>query len=665
LLWARLRGFGASGGWEIAAVDVGGRVGGGRGGWGMRDVPVYDELQFRLAPGRGDDYDVLVIAADGAAAHGGFSFPFSPEALENFRLAVDPGTRRMRGSRSLHREKAKRFGMQLFEALVADSSVRAVYSTARHDAEQAARGLRITLYLTRAPELADVPWEFLYQRPDFLAQSVWTPVVRYLDLPESRRPLRVSPPLRILGMVSRPLDDELAELDAAREKANLEQALSGLVAAGIVEIRWLAQATMRALQQEVAHGEDFHVFHYIGHGEYDERSGEGSLVLERPDGRPHEVSGERLGSTLCDRKTLRLAVLNACEAAKTAPQDPLAGVAANLIEHEVPAVVGMQFAITDEGAIAFAQEFYATLAEGYPVDAAVTEARRAMAADDEIEWGTPVLFMRVADGRLFDLAAATPTTTRQSGTTRLAAEAPGADATTRAPTNAGAAATEESVRARERPRVEARPSDQTPGECGAAPPPVVAMRTSAPPAAVPTSQRENGTTRSMRRSARRAAFVAAFCVLAAAAITLGASVLRPQPRPAPLRQHGTVKINETNTGTRMAEYIDRKRKRGETVPGVPAAARSSRGTIVDFQVSTTGYAGKTLSVRWSLYRVDTSHQVGTIAVEKVHVTADNASEGDFIWVPTPPQRTRYYITLELYDQSGSRLGRAKSVSFRT
>jgi hypothetical protein len=73
------------------------------------------------------------------------------------------------------------------------------------------------------------------------------------------------------------------------------------------------------------------------------------------------------------------------------------------MEYDVPAVVAMQFAITDDGARTFADELYGALAAGYPVDAAVTQGRRALAARDEVEWGTPVLFMRVSDGRLFDL----------------------------------------------------------------------------------------------------------------------------------------------------------------------------------------------------------------------------------------------------------------------
>ena len=65
----------------------------------------------------------------------------------------------------------------------------------------------------------------------------------------------------------------------------------------------------------------------------------------------------------------------------------------------------MQFEISDEAAIVFASGFYQPLAAGLPVDASLAAARLAMLAErsDDIEWGTPVLFMRVPDGRIFDL----------------------------------------------------------------------------------------------------------------------------------------------------------------------------------------------------------------------------------------------------------------------
>ena len=90
-------------------------------------------------------------------------------------------------------------------------------------------------------------------------------------------------------------------------------------------------------------------------------------------------------------------------------EDPFSGVATSLIEREIPAVIGMQFEITDRSAIVFASEFYAALADGYPVDSAMAEARKAIYADEnDVEWATPVLFMRVQDGLLFEVPAHAP-----------------------------------------------------------------------------------------------------------------------------------------------------------------------------------------------------------------------------------------------------------------
>jgi CHAT domain len=385
-----------------------------------RELPDYDELEIRLTPGRAEDvYNVDVVAASGARGHGSFAAPSELE-VKRFRLMVDPRNRRIR-HRSQYAVAAQQFGTRLFAALLGDGSARDVYTAARRDASAAGRGLRIVLSLPATSDLAGIPWEFLRDPPWFLAKRIKTPVVRLVDRKDPSPPLRVEPPLRILGMVSRPSDDALAGLDAEAEQAALQRRLAPLIEAGMVSVRWLERATLPALQQEADHGEDFHIFHYIGHGEYDEDSGESSLILERDDRRPQRVDGDQLGTVLCDRGSLRLAVLNACEAAQTAPQDPLAGVATSLMEYDVPAVVAMQFAITDDGALTFADEFYRALAYGYPVDAAVTQARRALAAHSDVEWGTPVLFMRVADGRLFDVhRAASARTPDGAG---LAAEA--------------------------------------------------------------------------------------------------------------------------------------------------------------------------------------------------------------------------------------------------
>jgi hypothetical protein len=98
-------------------------------------------------------------------------------------------------------------------------------------------------------------------------------------------------------------------------------------------------------------------------------------------------------------------VLNACEGARSDdPSDPFAGMAQSLIRQGLPAVVAMQFEITDDAAIIFAQELYGAIADGYPLEAALAGARGAIRDDGNLtEWGTPVLYSRAPDGHLFDV----------------------------------------------------------------------------------------------------------------------------------------------------------------------------------------------------------------------------------------------------------------------
>ena len=368
----------------------------------------YDELKLRLEKDAAGAYTVLAFAADGRTGRGRFVPPLSDDELDAFVRGVGL-VRRARRSQDDRLEEVKRFGSQLYTALIT-ADVGDVYQAARSAAEAKGRGLRLTLYLSGAPELMRLPWEFLYRRPRFFSQSIHTPVVRSLDLETARQPRKVELPLRILGMVSSPTG--YAELDADDERRKLERALSRLTREGVVELEWLERATLSELARRVAEPDDIHVLHYIGHGAYDEATEAGILVLETPQGRAHDVSGEQLGAMLQDEDSLRLVVLNSCDGARTSRIDPFSGAAASLIEFDIPAVIGMQFEITDEAAIAFSESLYSGIAQGLPIDAALGPARRAIvAAQKEAEFGTPVLFLRTGDARLFEVEQAPAPTT--------------------------------------------------------------------------------------------------------------------------------------------------------------------------------------------------------------------------------------------------------------
>ena len=359
----------------------------------------FDLLLERAA----DGYTARVLACPAGQASADFRNPFSDLEVENFFLRLGRPRRAVRRRESPEMEMVKQFGGRLFDA-VFRGDVRACLRSSLDEVRREGKGLRIRLHLA-APELADWPWEYLYNSAlnHFLSLSIGTPVVRYLELPLRIEPLVVTPPLRVLVMMASP--EGCPALDVEREWRVLKDAVGTLEQRGRVILERLPQGqdSLATLQRHLRR-KVYHVFHFIGHGGYDERAEDGVLLLEDKDGRHREVSGQHLGMLLHDERTLRLAILNACEGARSSRTDPFAGTAQSLVQQGIPAVIAMQSEITDEAAITLAYEFYGALADGYPVDAALAEARKALFAQgNEVEWGKPVLYLRAPDGRIFDI----------------------------------------------------------------------------------------------------------------------------------------------------------------------------------------------------------------------------------------------------------------------
>jgi len=363
----------------------------------------FDLLVDRAAQG----YRARVIDSPGGEATADFSLPFSSLELENFVLrlsgSLSAARRRIRRLESPERELVERFGGQLFGAVFSGPVLGALQASLNQVSGKDA-GLRLRLRLTDTPELGEVPWEFLFDpgANRFVNLTPDTPVVRYLDLPIPAEPLAVEPPIRVLVMISSPA--EFPQLDVEGEWGRLQAALGDLPERGLVTITRLPSATLAGLQRPLRLDE-YHVFHYIGHGGYDEQSQDGALALEDSQARARLVTGQDLGVMLSDHDSLRLIVLNACEGARGSSSNPFSGVAQSLIQQGIPAVIAMQFEITDDAAITFAQELYSAIADGYPIDAALAESRRAIfASGNDVEWATPVLYMRSPNGQLFDVA---------------------------------------------------------------------------------------------------------------------------------------------------------------------------------------------------------------------------------------------------------------------
>ena len=350
----------------------------------------------------GDGYRARVVASPAGEAYTDFALPFTDESLTILVLrvigSIGRAQRKVRRIQSEERRLLENFGDQLFQS-VFSGPVRECLGRSRLVADSRDAGLRIRLRLPGV--LANIPWEYLYDSEygGFISLSPETALVRYLELPAPVRPFPISPPLRILAMISAPSD--VPELEDEEEWHKLTGALDDLVRSGLVQVDRLADGTLAALQRPLRLHE-YHVLHFIGHGGYDEDAQDGALAMEGTNGQARLVTGRDLGLMIREHRSLRLVVLNACEGARSARDDPFGGVAQALVRQGIPAVIAMQFEISDPAALVFSRSFYQAIADGLPVDVAMVEARRTMFAEgNEVEWATPVLYLRSADGRIF------------------------------------------------------------------------------------------------------------------------------------------------------------------------------------------------------------------------------------------------------------------------
>lgn len=387
-------------------------------------VQTYLNFDLLIDPAQ-DGYLARVIYSPSGESSTVFRLPFSLTEIGDGLALVGGVVRHLKlGDKSDNSGQlfdARSFGTRLYTAIFGATSVGDCLRRSIDYAQSQGAGLRIHLRLKSTPELAALPWEYLFDIDNnrFFATSTQLSIVRYLELPEPVQALAVERPLRILVMIADP-KNVMPRLQVEREWNRVQEALSLLEASSVVQLTRLPAATPAVLQRALRQ-DDYHVLHCIGHGWFKQSTDKAfassaihggtdilspnyGLVLEDEYGNEQRVSADKLSLLLQDSPHLRLSMLNTCEGARGDQTLPFAGVAQYLVQQGIPAVIAMQFPISDHTAIQLSEEFYRALADGYPADAALAEARKALYTQGSlIEWGTPVLFSRSSDNRLFDL----------------------------------------------------------------------------------------------------------------------------------------------------------------------------------------------------------------------------------------------------------------------
>lgn len=359
------------------------------------------DLEFRLDVIETEDTWTIVCECPQGRQVVNVPTPFSADELQSQLRAVEMSL--VRSTSPLVTRRAARpeqvFGRKLTRILLSEE-IRVLYALCREKARE--QGVRMRVLLNPVGRnVCRIPWEFITD-PDaddeHLALRV--AIARTPHLMEPTAPLRIVPPLRVLGVMSRPRD--LAQLEADHERSSISSAL-GHLTSDLLHVEWLDSDRWQVLRSRLS-AEPWHILHFIGHGGFDEDLQSGYLELTDEEGNALPVQASDVAGFIRDNPQLKLVVLNACESAAAGDDGIFSSTAAKLVRAGVPAVVAMQFEITDPAALAFSYSFYEAIARGTPVDRAVTHAREEVKITTRsLEWATPVLFLASSETHVFEV----------------------------------------------------------------------------------------------------------------------------------------------------------------------------------------------------------------------------------------------------------------------
>ena len=270
-------------------------------------------------------------------------------------------------------------------------------------------GLRLRLRID-APELAVLPWELLYspERHLFLAASIETPLSRYLNLPQPVRSLEYPKTVRILAAI--PQNSGLDTETERRGLAETTEKLGGKISVSFLEGEATSRAIRAALRQQ-----DYHIFHYAGHGSFvNDRA---CLYLDHEEKLIEPMSADIFAQFFLDYPSIRLVFLNSCKGAARSAHQALIGAAPQLVLRGVPAVIAMQDSFDNNDAILLATEFYSELCNertGGQAEFALARARKALLQEKPIShaFANPVLYLRAENGRLWEIQQSEQPVTR-------------------------------------------------------------------------------------------------------------------------------------------------------------------------------------------------------------------------------------------------------------
>lgn len=314
----------------------------------------------------------------------------------------------LKGGPDLWRPEARTIGDAIGDALASD---RRIFGDLVAAQALVARFSDLWIEFSGPPEGLGIPFELLRDKGEYLALNhMMTRRVDSSDFPMSRKPGpfskhvqqfvdRRQPLHALIVAVNNDGSTPAVEREATSIARILSMSLEQLGLSAKVDLLIGEQATLEAVDNRLRSGA-YHLFHYAGHGWFDDQLPETSGLVFRSGNQPRVLTAAALNLLMADSE-LRLVYVSACVSARTAEQvgrGDFFGVMEAIARADVPNVVGYRWTVEDRAALQIAESFYRTLWRTLSPAEALLEARRLAAAGpegrDNDSWASPILLMQ-------------------------------------------------------------------------------------------------------------------------------------------------------------------------------------------------------------------------------------------------------------------------------
>ena len=249
-------------------------------------------------------------------------------------------------SGATNKDLFKALGSELYQTLF-PNQINARFHATIASAQEKKKSVRLRLIFD-SPQLASLPWEFLYDEGTdiFLGNNTHTVLSRYIDVPLAKREIKsASLPLKVLLVISSP--SNLNKLDATGEENLIREALKKQIDTNKIELDVLTEATTSNIRQKLRE-KSYNVFHFIGHGDF--KDNQGSIFLVDEYGQSKSLDDENFANFFLGNNHLGLVILNCCKGGRISSNQAMKGTVSNLVRRGIPAAVAMQYTILDSTA---------------------------------------------------------------------------------------------------------------------------------------------------------------------------------------------------------------------------------------------------------------------------------------------------------------------------